>query len=281
MLLAAILLAAASLRAAVLESDHEKLSLLGWGDGCAVALSHLGYPKTGQAIATDPTAARIGVLRIAPGETDAVEEWRLSLHGAWTWNPRQAAKVLADLKTQGYVKPGAIEELREVQVSSQRDLPRLLQSTDSLKAVSSQPYPQPPWRWARIHYEPVATCALLVYERKRDGKLSYDYRLVRVNNAAARRDRAEAHLTNALIIFQDGDLQGALSETEVAAAIAPNYAPGRYHHAAMMALTGRVEATVDELEAAVKLDPKLKKRAKKDKDFETLRWHPKFKELTR
>lgn len=279
-MIAALLFLALTARAAEVAVDHEKLTLLGWGDGCSIAVDHRGFPPVGIAVASDPITAKIGVLSIAPGETAAKESWRLSLHGAWSWRPVEASRARKDLLAQGYVKPGTVEVLTGAPVSPERDLPRLLLTTDTLKAVSSKPYPGPEWTWTRIYYDPVASCALLYYERKEDARSFYDYRLVRVQNPAARADRALAHLTNGLIIFENGDLPGALAETAVAVTLAPDYAAGRYHHAALMSLSGIVEPAVDELEVAIKLDPQYKAKARKSKDFEPLRWHPKFKALT-
>jgi len=273
-----LILSASAARAS--DYNREKLDVLGWRDGCAVAVAHYGYPPAGQAITDDPVMTHIGILSIGPGETKEKEQWLLSLHGPWTWRPKEAGKILSDLRAKGYVKPGMVEDVGTAPVAPERDLPRLISTTDTLKAVYGKPRPDPGWKWTAIYYEPVGTCALFLYQKTVDGRVSYDYVLARVGNPAARRDRAEAHLTNALLLVERGELDSAVIETATAAHIAPDYAPGRYHHAALMATTGVIEPALDELEAAVALDAKYREKARKDKDFETLHWHPKFKELT-
>lgn len=280
-MIAVLLLMAVFARAADVAVDHEKFSIFGWGGGCDVAVDHRGYPALGQALASDPVMAQIGVLSMEPGTSEAKTDWKMSLHGAWIWRPAEAARVRKELLAQGYVKPGTEEIIRDAPVSPERDLPRLLLTTDTLRAASSREYPGDDWRWSRVFYNPVGACALLLYEKKQGDRSFYDYRLVRVDNVAARSDRALAHQTNGLILLEQGDLAGALAETAIAAALDPNSASARYHHARLMSLSGIVEPAVDELERALKLDAQYKKRARKDKDFEPLRWHPKFKALTR
>ena len=48
-----------------------------------------------------------------------------------------------------------------------------------------------------------------------------------------------------------------------------------------MALSGEGQTAFEELEAALKLRPDYRKKARKDKDLETLRSHPRFKEITK
>ncbi|MBI3551175.1 MAG: hypothetical protein HY077_01550 [Elusimicrobia bacterium] len=260
--------------------DHETFKLIGWGDGCSAAVAHYGYPKVGQAIAEDPVMVRLGIVSMPPGETKQKDDWLISLHGPYSWRPHEVGKVLSNLAAKGYSRPDLVEEVGANAVVPERDLPRLLSTSDALKAVPSRARPDKNWRWSAIYYEPIATCALLLFERPGPDGTYYDYLLARIKNPSARADRALAHLTNGLLLLDRGDLKGALGETELSARLAPDSGPARYHHAAMMALSGVVEPTVDELEEAIKLDPQYKEKARKDKDFDSLRWHPKFKELT-
>lgn len=283
-----ILLLAVSAGAANIKDvkvEYEKFTALGWGDGCSMAVSHLGYPKLGDAIADEPVMTKIGTVDIAPGEEAQSESWKAAWHGAWSWKPKEAAAALKALSDKG-LKPGLVEELRDAPVVDERDLPRLIQTTDTLHIEASFEPPGPPWRWTKIYYEPVDACVFFQYERSTGSgktlKTFYDYRLLRIHSVTARQDRALAHVTNGLLLLEQGDLDGGLAETAIAAAMAPGYAPARYHHAALMCLSGAdPEATVDELEAAINLDDKYRQVARQDKDFKSIRWHPKFQELTR
>ncbi len=228
---------------------------------------------------------KIGTIDIPPGEEKSAAHWKANWHGAWTWKDKEADAVLKELSAKG-LKPGLFEELRDAPVVDDRDLPRLILTTDTLKISEPFTPPAAPWRWTKIYYEPVDACVFFLYEKTKPGgkipKIFYDYRLLRIHNVTARSDRALAHVTNGLLLLEQGDLQGGLEETAIAAALAPDYAPARYHHAALMSLSGvDPEATVDELEAAVKLDAKYGAMARRDKNFKNLRWHPKFQELTR
>lgn len=279
-----LLLLASSLHAtdiAYKDVDAEKLDILGWGDGCSVAVEHYGYPPPGPFLEDDPIMARIGVMSMAPGAAKETDQWMISLHGNTAWRKKEADKVLEFLNKKGYTKPGVVEEIGLNPVVDQRDLPRLLNTTDSLKATPGRAWPDKNWRWTEIVYEPLSTCALFIYELRGTGKPLYNYLLVRIGSNSARADRALAHLTNALLLLDKGDLNSALSESEIAARLEPDNASMRYHHAALMTLSGIVEPAVDELEAAIKLDSKYRARARKDKDLDDLRWHPRFKEITR
>jgi len=281
MILPILLLAAAVRADDALDYDHEKFDILGWGDGCSVAITHYGYPPPGQYLEDEPVMSRIGTLSIAPGKTKEKDDWLISLHGPSTWRPKEADKALSLLAQRGYSKPGLIEQIAQSPVVAARDLPRLLNTTEALKASPGNAWLDHSWRWTSIVYEPLGTCALFTYEKRGMEKPFYNYLLVRINNPAARADRAQAHLTNAILLLDKGDLDSAVLESELAARLEPNDALMRYHHAALMALSGVVEPAIDELEAAISLDAQYKAKARKDKDFESLRWHPKFKELTK
>jgi tetratricopeptide (TPR) repeat protein len=275
-----LLLCAPSARAQ-LDYARETFELIGWREGCSAAVALYGYPALGQGMTEDPVMTKLGTLTIAPGKAKQDMQWVIALHGPFSWREKEVERAIARLRAQGYAQAGLSEPVGANQVSRVRDLPRLLSSTDTLKPEPGGPWPGRGWRWTEIRYNPLATCALLMYERRESGVLLHSFMLARLGNPAARADRAGAHVTNGLLIFELGDLSGAVSELEIASKLSPDNAAARYHHAALLALTGSDDQALDELEAAVGLNPEFKAKARKDQDFETLRGAQRFRDLTR
>jgi len=135
--------------------------------------------------------------------------------------------------------------------------------------------------------------ALLTLYAALDAKLHHEFRSFGANivitaptdagfapTAGARAERAAGHVTNALALFQNGDSTGGLAEAGIAVQANPDSAPGHYHRAALLALTGSNDEALPELEAAIRLEPKYKRQAKNDKDFDSLTSLPRFQELT-
>lgn len=267
--------------AAALTGDHGSFAVIGWNKQCSVAFEHYIYPKLGEAMAAEPIETRIGTLTIPSEEPRRADErLTLSLTGARSWEADQARRARAKLKKEGWSFPGFVETIRPAPVAARRDLPRLILSTDTFRSPASA-WPGPPWRASAVYYSPFASeCALLVYTAGVD-KLFYKPFLFRIGNPIIRADRALAHVTNGLLLLEKGDEPGALAEETIAATLAPDFGPARYHHAALLAVDGQPEPAIDELAAAIAIDPKHKKEARKDKNFEGLRWHPRFGELTR
>jgi hypothetical protein len=266
--------------------DHETLTVVGWNKDCSVAVSHLSYPVVGAAIAGDPVITRLGPLTIAPGEEKASADWRVDWDGARSWQQDVYKTARADLASEGYSQPGWQETIRPALVIEDRDLPRLILSTDTFRTTSTDfPKAFPTrWRIARVHYSPQdSACALFVFEDRtaRPGKPAFDFRLVRVGNPGIRADRALAHVTNGLLLLERGDRPGALEETLIAVQMAPDSASSHYHYARQLALNGRGDAAMDELASAVALDKTYKRKARDEPDFEDVAWMPRFKDLTR
>lgn len=256
---------------------RETLELLGWNKACSVAVSHLGYPAVGDAIADEPVMTRIGALTIAPGEESARPEWLCSWEGRRSWDAEEAADARAALAKRGYALPGFTERLRPP-VAPERDLPRLILSTDSFRTQSPGPFPGDGWRLDRVYYSPLAsTCGLLVWRKDGEKKDFFKLLLLRVGNPAIRFDRAVSRVTNARLLQEKGALPEGLQDAADAAAMAPEHSDTRYHHAALLHLSGKIEASVDELAEAVKIDKRLARRARGDKDFRGLSWHPRFR----
>jgi hypothetical protein len=278
-MLSLLLLLASS--ASALTADHEKFEYLGWNKQCSVAFAQYVYPKLGEAMVDDPIETRIGTLTIPPAGQLPVPAPTLSLTGPRSWEPAQAVKAKAKLKKDGWSLQGFTETLRPEPVVELRDLPRLLLSTDTFR-TRAQGFPQKPWRLSTIYYAPFASeCALLLYTQGEGKKMFYKPMLIRVGNPIIRDDRALAHITNGLLLLERGDAPGALAEERIAAVMDPEYGPARYHHAALLTLNGKFEPAIDELAEAVRIEPLNGPKAKKDRDFDGLRWHPRFKELAK
>lgn len=277
LLLLALLLGSSPARA--LTADHEKFDFLGWNKQCSFAYAHYVFPAVGQAIASEPIDSKVGTLSIPPDATQPRRSLVMTLTGAQTWEPKLDQKARARLEKEGYKLAGYVEKLGAAAVVDQRDLPRLLVSTDLFHAEGVK-WLAPPWKPSAVYYAPFASeCAMMLYTLR--DKPFYKTVLFRIDNPTVRADRAAAHVTNGLLLLDAGDDQGALVEEETAAAIDPDSGPAHYHHAAMLVLNGRFEPAIDELQAAAAIDPKFKKQARGDKNFDGLRWHPRFDELTK
>jgi tetratricopeptide (TPR) repeat protein len=257
--------------ASALEAGREELAVIGWNAACSVAVTHLAYPRLGE-----PIGAQIGTLSIAPGEEQAKTRWTIEWSGANSWLAGPARQAIQDLIAAGYDHRGFTEEIRPEPVAPGRDLEAVLVSTASLQARQAQGWPDEDWRLARIHFNRLGTCALVVFDK--EGPF-FRYVLARIYNPQARAVRARAHLTNGLMLFGQSDLEGALAETRIAAAMHPEGAANRYHHAAMLCLSGYLQEAIAELSEAVKLKPEYRKKALKDIDFEAVAKQPRFRAL--
>ena len=76
-----------------------------------------------------------------------------------------------------------------------------------------------------------------------------------------------------------GKLDQAFKEFEAALAIDATYAPTYFNLACLYAVTGNSDYALDNLRRAINYEPRAKQWAERDKDLESLRGHPKFKEL--
>ena len=260
--------------------DHEEWKTIGWNDACGVAFEHLYYPVLGQAIANEPIATHVGEASIAPGQEKYVARWTYEADGALTWNEKAAAAAEQDLKKGGYSRPGFPEVIQDAPIGAQPLLAETILSTSTLSPRLKSGWPGPEWRWAGGDYSPLGTCALLAFE-KRGAPRHYRLLLLRVYNPRARIDRAYAHASSARLLFNAGDLDVAAPEAATAAALAPELPVARYEHAAMLTLTGRLDEAVDELAAAIRLEPKYAAQARGDVDFSGLHDRDDFKDMTR
>ena len=271
---------AAAQKAETIAVDHETWKVIGWNDACGVAYEQLSYPKLGEAMSSEPISTRVGVASIPLGSEAYSAKWALEADGRLSWDERAVATAEKDLKAGGYTRPGFLETIQDAPVGDQPLLAETLLSTSTLAARVKSGWPGPEWRWAGGGYSPYGTCALLAFE-KRGSPRHYRLMLVRVYNPRARRDRAYAHASNARLLFNAGNLAVAAPEAETAAQLDPILPIARYEHAAMLALTGSFNESVDELAAAVKLEPKYRAQARGDIDFADLKDRQDFLDLTK
>lgn len=262
--------------------DHETLAVLGWKYGaCAVALKHFGYPAPGAGMGEDPIMVRVGALSIPPGRAAAKPQWIIASDGPYAYYASDVKAALSKLAAAGYSRAGFIETVRPDPVAPQPGLEALLRSTAALSATAPGGWPDRwDYRLAEIFYSPLSDCALVVYRLKNTRKDIFHYVLTRTANARVRAARARAHVENGMLLLNDGEIDAALAETAIAARLAPESAPARYHHAMLLCLTGSLPEALEELEAALKLDRKLKVSAREERNFETLFKDRRFKKLT-
>jgi tetratricopeptide (TPR) repeat protein len=260
--------------------DHEVWKVLGWNDACGVAFEHFYYPVLGQAIASEPIGAHVGEAHIPPGSERYTARWVYSAEGATSWSAKDVVAAEKSLLKAGYNRRGFPELILDAPVGDQPGLEEELHSTTTLAARVTKGWPPSEWRWTGGSYNPLGTCALLSYEKK-DAPRHYRLMLVRVYNSAVLHDRGFAHASNARLLFNEGNLDVAVQEADIAAALAPGLPVARYEHAAMMALTGKINEAADELAEAIKLNPKYAARAKDDIDFIDLRARDDFKDMTK
>lgn len=264
--------------ASAIHIERGEWRTLGWNNSCSVGLVYLAYPRLGEAIHDEPVMTRVGTISIEPGMERAKLYWTLEADGALTWNSRAVAAAEKDLAQAGFVRRGFHETIRPGPDGPQPGLAETLHSTATLSARVREGWPGTDWRWAAAEFNPLSTCALLVFE-KTTPEPAHRFQLVRVYNTRARLERARAHTTNARLLFDAGDLPSAAAEAETGAGLAPELALTRYHHAALLALRGHTDRAMTELAAAVGLDPKYKTRARKDQDFKALAEREDFRRL--
>jgi hypothetical protein len=260
--------------------DHEDWRVIGWSDACGVAFTVLSYPKLGEAMAGDPFSTRVGSLIVPVEKEAASSRWTLEADGPLSFSQRALDKAEKDLRQGGFNHAGFPETILDVPVGDQPLLAETILSTGTLAPRLKKGWPGPEWRWAGANYNPLTTCGLLVFENRADPR-HYSFLLARVYNPRARTDRAYAHASNARLLFNGGNLDAGAAEAATAALLAPDLAIARYEHAAMLALTGQADQAMDELAAAVKLDPKYRAKARDDEDFADLRGRDDFKSATR
>lgn len=271
-----LLLLSAPARA--IDIEREEYAIVGWNNACSVAVERYAYPVLGQAIHSEPITSRIGTLSLVAARPVVETRWVYEADGANTHDKVAIAAFRRKLRKAGFDRPGFHETIRDAATVESPGSAEVILSTAVLEARPDFWPDTREWRLGQIHYNPLSTCALLVYDRigERD---RFKFILTRIYSPGARADRGRAHVTNGRLLFNDGDLAGALAETEIGARTAPEVGAARYHHAAMLAMNGRLSASMRELLAAVKIDERFAEKAAEDVDFESLRVRQDFREL--
>lgn len=283
-MLPAILLAlgvafgASPLAAQDIAVEREELAVLGWSDRCSVALKHLVYPKFGTAIHNEPVGTRVGTLTVEPGEQKGTARWFFEASGPNTFDAARVSSIEGQLAKLGYRRKGYAEVVRPDPSRAQPGLAETLLSTVTLRLRPGRDWPGPGWRWSGADYSPLGTCTLLIFDSNEEPPRKA-FLLARTYNPRVRLDRSRAHAQNARLLFSAGELERAAAEAGTAASLAPESAVSRYVNAAMKAMTGRDEEAVSELRAAIERDPRKRKEARSDPDFETLRQRQDFRDL--
>lgn len=272
-----LLLTALAVAAAALDVEREEYRLIGWNDACSVAVERYAFPVLGQAIQAEPITTRIGTLTIIASKPAVETRWALEADGANTYDTTAIEHVRRQLRKAGYGRPGFSETIRDAATAESPGSAEVILSTATLEARPDFWPDTRQWRWGQAHYNPLSTCALLIYEKigERD---RFKFILTRIDNASARFDRGRAHTTNGRLLFNAGNLAAALAETAIGARVAPEMGDTRYHYAAMLALTGRLNEAMRELLAALKQDESFSKKAANDADFDSLRNRQDFQE---
>lgn len=273
-----LLLAAIAVPASAIDIEREEYAIIGWNDACTVAIERYAYPVLGQAIYGEPITSRVGTLGIVTALPIVETRWVFEADGNHTADPRLISGIRKDLRKAGHDRPGFSERIRDSRTIAGPATADVILSTGNLQARPDFWPDTAVWRLGWAHYNPLSTCALLIYEQI-GARERYKFLLTRIYNASARVDRARAHTTNGRLLFNDGDLVDALAETEIGARMAPEIGATRYHYAALLSLNGRLDEALAELLAAVKLDESYRAQAVRDLDFDPMRSRQDFQEL--
>jgi hypothetical protein len=273
-----LLLLAAAAAAQELPAEREELLVLGWNDACSISVKHLVYPPLGVAIHAEPIATRLGTLTVQPGEQRTDTKWFYEASGPNTYDPKKVAGIERDLRKLGYGRKGYPETVRPDPSTIQPGLAETLLTTATLRLRPGLAWPGAGWRWSGAHYSPLGTCALLLFEST-SGIPRKTWLLARTYNPRVRLERSRAHAVNSRLLFSAGELEPAAAEAGTAASLAPESAQNRYVYATLLAMSGRDDEAVAELRVAIELDPKRRKEARSDADFETLRPRQDFRDL--
>jgi hypothetical protein len=262
-------------------SGYEELSLVGWGEGCSVAVKYLRYPPEGIGLRGIPDAFRIGTLSLAPDGEAQVERWLYSSDKGRGWSPEDMAAAAERLRDQGrHDRKGTTERLRKGRVADQPGLETLLTSTAVFQADPPLGGFPERFRFSAVHFSPLISCALFDFVDPASPRDGHRLLMARLPEPGVRRARARAHVTNALLFYRnEGDLTSAEAELAVASAMDPNYALARYHHALLLSLHGRFNEALASLKAAVSKDGAFAAEARKATELEALKNDPRLKAL--
>ncbi len=261
------------------QTESERLDVIGWGRGCAVAVNHSGLTSRIRGLPEEPAFQRVGILSLVPGK-GLRTNWTMEASSPTPDQLQAGAAEVKRLGKSGYAAPGQIEELPPIPTGLAA-ADAVLFSTATLGVSAPGGLPGAELRLERIHYSPLKTCALLVYVYKAFRQETRQFVLARLTRPGGRRERAQARLSLAKWLFDQGGLAPALAHAGLAAQLAPENAVIRYEHATYLALNGRLDEALDELAEAIQRSPQLRGQAAEDRDFESLAENPQFKKLLR
>lgn len=259
-------------------SGYEEVGVVGWGEGCSVAVRYLRYPPEGEGLRGVPDAFRIGTLTLAPDAETQTERWTYASDSGRGWSPEDMAAAAAHLRDEGrHDRKGTVERLRAGRVAEQPGLAELLTSTAVFQTDPPLGGFPARFRFSAVYYSPLVSCGLFDFADRRSPGDGHRLVLARLPEPGARRARSRAHVTNALLLYRnDGDLTAAEAELAVASAMDPAYPLARYHHALLLSLHGRFNEALDSLKAAVSRDGAFALQARKAPELEALKDDPRL-----
>ena len=256
---------------------YEEVAVLGWNDACSVALRHYRYPPFAEGAEPEPVAGRVGAVVLKPDSALPRGVWTLEVKEGTLWDRAQAAAAHDALTRIGFTRQGLRERLRKEPAPPGGPRLATFESTASLRVGYAVPIPSAPYSLSWVDYSPLGNCAFLLYEKQGRPPGVYRYQLVRIP-LDVRRERAQAHLKNAELLYRKGeDTYGSLDEAEIAAGMDPRLGEARYRYAMMLALHGRFDEALRELREAVVIDPAYGRQAKEAVEFDDLHGQPRFK----
>ena len=262
-------------------SGYEEYAVVGWGEGCSVGLKYLRFSPEGVGLRGIPDTFRAGTISLAPDAGAQVERWMMDSAAGRGWDAGDMDATIARLKDEGrHDRKGTVERLRDGKIGDQPGLAKLIVSTDIFQ--SDPPLGDFPdkYRFKTVYYSPLVSCALFDFVDSASPRDGHRLRLVRLPEPGARRARARAHVTNALLLYRnEGDLTAAEGELAIASAMDPQYALGRYNHALLLALVGRFNEALDSLKVAVNRDGAYAVQARKAPELEALKDDPRLEKL--
>ena len=262
-------------------TGYDEFWFIGWNDSCAVAYQYLSFPPVGEALQGVPVRWDIGSLDILPGEVEPRVSWVDHGIAGSSWDLARAQQGLASLSKRGYYRKGRVERIRQPEKTDPPELDPVLLTTASFQLGYKTLWPPANFKLRDIYYSPLATCAFFVFRDLKNPRDSHAFKLVRIQNPGIRHQRSRIHVSNGLLLYQAADIYGSLEELSAASAIDPDYALARYHHSVILTTHGRNDEALDELAAALKLDPRFAQEAKTAIEFRNVRKDRRFKALLR
>lgn len=242
---------------------RESVRVVGWNEGCAVAVAHVTRDN-GQAV-----GARVETLTLADGSDIVSPEVLLDNHGRWAASPEPMRAATNSLRAAGYIRAGYAETIRLESVANGL----------VTKTIAGQS-PKPDEEWVEANFNPASNCALLIF-RKIGEKETVRLKLTRLESAAERLGRGREHAHAADKLFSSGDMYGAAEEAQTGARVAPELAATRYRNASALALNGKSEAAIEELQTAFMIDPSFRAIARDDAAFDEMRANDDFRDALR